>query len=80
MACKYTPEHIRNDPELQKKFPPERLEGLDKSLCWGIQRRMFELTQQLARAEESWRNCGLDTKWMREIIQNESLRNFLDSQ
>jgi hypothetical protein len=28
MAYKHTPDHLRNDPELQREFPPTRLKGL----------------------------------------------------
>jgi len=35
MACSAVPEQVRNDPEMLRRFPPRKLEGLDEmTLCW----------------------------------------------
>ena len=35
MACSTVPEEIRDDPEMLRRFPPKRLEGLDETtLSW----------------------------------------------
>jgi hypothetical protein len=89
MACEYTPEHTRNDPELQREYPPRELPGLDQSLCWGIHYRIVDTTTQLMRAEEHWRHCGLseDAAWIRGILErlvgvtlDPKLQDFLNSQ
>ena len=89
MACEHTPASIRGDPKLLKEFPPKPLAGLDQALCWGTRDRIFDFTQQLMRAEESWRRCGMadDAKWMRGVLErimrvelDQKLRDFLDSQ
>src|SRR5262249_6120944 len=71
LACEYTPQHIRIDPELQCEFSPRELKGLDRSLCWGIHDRLLEIQQQLIRAEDVWRCAGIsdDARWARNIIQ-----------
>jgi len=89
MACEHTPQHLRIDPELQLEYPPRPLEGLDPSLCWGIHIRLLEMEQQLLRAEENWRRCGMadDAAWMRSVIKqlvrappdNKKLRDWFDS-
>jgi len=89
MACEHTPEHIRNDLELQLEFIPCKLAGFDKVLCWGVQDRLAETAQQLIRTEEHYRACGMsdDARWMRSVIEqvlkvklDERLAQFLDSQ
>jgi hypothetical protein len=35
IACTTVPETVRNDPEMLRRFPPKKLEGLDATtLCW----------------------------------------------
>jgi len=35
MACSTVPAEVRNDPEMLRRFPPKKLEGLDETtLCW----------------------------------------------
>ena len=35
MACSALPEQVRRDPEMLRRFPPEKLEGLDEAtLIW----------------------------------------------
>jgi hypothetical protein len=89
MASPHCPEHIRNDPELRKEFPPRELPDLDENLCWGIFGRIVEYTQEFLRNEAHWRRCGRtdDAKWMRGVIEriakitfSKWLQDFLDSQ
>src|SRR5262249_13971453 len=89
MACEFTPPCIRAYVELQLKFAPKPIAGFDRSLCWGVDKRIFEFTQQLMKTEKIWRYCGMtdDAKWIRSVIErigrielDQKLRDFLDSQ
>jgi hypothetical protein len=89
MACEYTPERIRTDPELLREFPPRELPDLDENLVWGIFGRIFEYTQEFIRNEEHWRRCGRtdDANWMRGVVEriaritfSEWLQNVLSSE
>jgi hypothetical protein len=70
MACEHTPPCIRSDLELQLEFPPRKISGFDRSLCWGTHARIYEIMQQLMREEETWARCGMETeaKSMRSVI------------
>jgi hypothetical protein len=89
LACEYTPEQIRSDPELLREFPPRELPDLDENLVWGIFGRIFEFARECIRNEEHWRRCGRmdDAEWMRGVIEritritfSEWLQNVLSSE
>src|SRR5262249_49335686 len=90
MKSEYTPERIRTDPTMLRKFPPKPLGGLDDpSLVWGAHERLFDFTQQCIRNEDAWRRSGMtdDAKWMRGVLEqllrirlDARMRSFLDAQ
>jgi len=71
MGCEHTPEHIRNDPQLRKEFPPCELQELDENLCWGAFDRTLEFTQQFMRQAEHlfYRGMLEEAAWMEDLVK-----------
>jgi hypothetical protein len=71
LAYEHAPPHLRAAPELLEEFPPRRLEGLDRFLCWNRLDRTVELRQQLLRQRQYWRARGMpdDCVWMKTTNQ-----------
>jgi hypothetical protein len=71
MAYKHAPDHLKRDPELLEEFPPCRLEGLDRFLCWNRPKAIVELRRQLARQRQDFKSRGMpdDCVWMKSANQ-----------
>jgi hypothetical protein len=69
MAYKHTPDYLRDDPDLQREFPPQPLAGLS-DLRWRTAERIRDYELMEVRARE----CGLIWANGRTVLASVFLR------